>query len=51
MRRWVGDKVAEISDLEDGADSHLHTGEWATNCVTRALCDAIASAVAAEGAT
>jgi hypothetical protein len=37
MRRWVDDHVAQIGDLEDGADSHLHTGEWATNCVSKAL--------------
>jgi hypothetical protein len=51
MRRWVGDHVAEIGDLEDGADAHLHTGEWATNCVTKALADAIVLAAAAAGTT
>jgi lysophospholipase L1-like esterase len=51
MRRWVDDKVAEIGDLEDGADSHLHTGEWATDCISKAFGDAIALAVTAEGRT
>jgi acyl-CoA thioesterase-1 len=51
MRRWVDDKVVGIPDLEDGAESHLHTGEWATNCITKAFGDAIASAVAADGTT
>jgi hypothetical protein len=44
MRRWVDDNIP-ISALEDGADNHLHTGEWATHCVAQALCDAIAQAV------
>jgi lysophospholipase L1-like esterase len=51
MRRWVDDHVAQIGDLEDGADSHLHTGEWATNCVSKAFGEAIALAVAAAGTT
>jgi hypothetical protein len=51
MRRWVDDYDAQIGDLEDGADSHLHTGEWATNCVSKAFGDAIALVVAATGTT
>ena len=51
MKRWVDDEVVGIPDLEDGADSHLHTGEWATNCITRSFRDAIALAVAAAGTT
>jgi hypothetical protein len=50
MQRWVDDHIP-IGDLEDGASSHLHTGEWATDCVTRALFDAIRLAVAADGTT
>ena len=50
MRRWVDDKVATIPDLENGVD-HLHAGEWETNCISRALCDAIIQAVASEGTT
>jgi acyl-CoA thioesterase-1 len=43
MKRWIDDKVvASVTDLDDGADEHLHTGEWATNCISRALFDAIA---------
>ena len=50
MRRWVDDKVATIPDLENGVD-HLHAGEWATNCISRALCDAIVQAVVSEATT
>ena len=50
MRRWVCDHIP-ISALEDGADSHLHTGEWATHCVAQALSDAIEGAVKATGTT
>jgi acyl-CoA thioesterase-1 len=50
MRRWVDDKIP-ISVLEDGADNHLHTSEWATGCVAEALSDAIVRAVKAEGTT
>lgn len=43
MKRWVDDKVvASVTDLDDGADEHLHTGEWATRCISQALFDAIA---------
>jgi acyl-CoA thioesterase-1 len=42
MKRWVDDKVvASVTDLDDGANEHLHTGEWATNCISQALFDAI----------
>jgi len=50
MRRWVDDQIS-IEALEDGAESHLHTGEWATYCITRLLSDAIEQAVKAEGTT
>ena len=52
MKRWVDDKVVgSVTDLDDGADEHLHTGEWATNCISRALFDAIAERLDAAGAT
>jgi len=47
MERWVGDHIP-IGELQDG---DLHTGEWATNCITRALFEAIMRAVAPEGTT
>lgn len=50
MQRWVGDHIP-IDELDDGVDPHLHTGEWATRCITQALCDAIVLAVAAKGTT
>lgn len=50
MRRWVDDDIP-ISALEDGADNHLHVGEWATHCVAQALSDAIALAVARKPTT
>ena len=50
MRRWVDDG-ASIYDMDDGADEHLHTGEWATNCITQALFESIEGAVEAAGVT
>ena len=50
MRRWVDDHIP-ISALEDGADNHLHTSEWATGCVAEALGNAITLAVAADETT
>jgi hypothetical protein len=50
MRRWVDDNIP-ISALEDGADNHLHTSEWATGCVADALSVAIERAVKAKGTT
>jgi lysophospholipase L1-like esterase len=50
MQRWVDDHIP-IGDLEDGADDHLHTGEWATACITQALFGAIQVAVTADGTT
>jgi len=38
-------------DMDDGAAEHLHTGEWATNCLTQALFEQITRAVEAEGTT
>jgi lysophospholipase L1-like esterase len=48
---WQVGTNAIFGDLEDGADSHLHTGVWATNCVSKAFGDAIAPAAAAVGIT
>ena len=50
MKRWVDDG-ASIYDMDDGADEHLHTGEWATNCITQALFESIEGAVEAAGVT
>lgn len=50
MRRWVDDKIP-ISALEDGADNHLHTSEWAAVCLAEALSDAIERAVKAKSTT
>jgi acyl-CoA thioesterase-1 len=50
MKRWVDDG-APILDMDDGADSHLHTSEWATNCLTQALFESIARAVEEAGVT
>lgn len=50
MRRWVDDQIP-IDVLEDGEQSHLHTSEWATDCVSRLLSDAIGRAVRADEPT
>jgi acyl-CoA thioesterase-1 len=50
MQRWVDDNIP-IEELDDGADTHLHTSDWATNCVTQALFDAIKQAVETDGVT
>ena len=47
MERWVSDHIP-IGELQDG---DLHTSEWATNCITGALVEAIMRAVAPEGTT
>lgn len=47
MERWVGDHIP-IGELQDG---DLHTSEWATNCITRALVEAIMLAVAPKAST
>ena len=49
MQRWVDGDHIPIGDLQDGGN--LHTGEWATDCITRALFDAIRLKVAPEGTT
>ncbi|WGR92356.1 SGNH/GDSL hydrolase family protein [Bradyrhizobium sp. ISRA443] len=47
MKRWVDDGIP-LAELDDGAQEHLHTSEWATNCVTQALFGAIDQALAPE---
>ena len=44
MKRWIDDG-ASLADMDDGAKEHLHTSEWATNCVTQALFEAITQRV------
>jgi acyl-CoA thioesterase-1 len=51
MRRWVDDEVAGIGDMDDGIEPHLHTGEWTTTCIAKALGAAIVLAVRADGTT
>jgi acyl-CoA thioesterase I len=46
MKRWVDDGIP-LGELDDGADAHLHTSEWATGCVTQALCEVIIQRVEA----
>jgi acyl-CoA thioesterase-1 len=48
MKQWVRDGIS-IEALDDG--EKLHTGEWATNCITRALYGAMVEALAAEPTT
>jgi acyl-CoA thioesterase-1 len=48
MKQWVRDGIS-IEILDDG--EKLHTGEWATRCVTQALYEAIVQAVQAEPTT
>jgi lysophospholipase L1-like esterase len=43
MKRWYEDGVP-LSEMDDGADAHLHTSDWATACVTKALDEAMAAA-------
>jgi acyl-CoA thioesterase-1 len=50
MKRWIDDMIP-LAELDDGADAHLHTSEWATNCVTQALFGVLTRRVEAEGAT
>lgn len=50
MQRWVQDKIP-IEELDDGADAKLHTSDWATNCVTAALFQAIKQVLEADGIT
>ena len=46
MRRWRTQDGVQLDELVDPTDpSKLHTSEWATNCVSQALHDAIAAAI------
>jgi acyl-CoA thioesterase I len=51
MQRWVDEDHIPIGDLDDGDNAHLHTGEWATDRISRALSDAIKLALAADATT
>jgi len=48
MKRWADDNIP-LPELDDGGQ--LHTSEWATNCVTQALFDAIDEALKPEAIT
>ncbi|WP_426434143.1 SGNH/GDSL hydrolase family protein [Bradyrhizobium genosp. P] len=50
MKQWIKDGIS-LAELDDGHDPFLHTGEWATGCVTRALFEAINEAVTREAIT
>ncbi|QPF87742.1 SGNH/GDSL hydrolase family protein [Bradyrhizobium genosp. L] len=50
MKQWV-DGGIPLSELDDGAQEHLHTSEWATDCVTQSLLGAINDAVARDAIT
>ncbi|WP_229167822.1 SGNH/GDSL hydrolase family protein [Bradyrhizobium altum] len=50
MKQWV-DAGIPLSELDDGAQEHLHTSEWATDCITQALLGAINDAVARSAST
>ncbi len=50
MKRWVDDGIP-IFDLDDGENAHLHTGEWATNCLAHALADSVEGAVSSASLT
>ncbi|VIO75150.1 SGNH/GDSL hydrolase family protein [Bradyrhizobium ivorense] len=50
MKQWV-DAGIPLTELDDGAPEHLHTSEWATDCLTQALLGAINDAVAREAIT
>jgi hypothetical protein len=43
MKRWVDDGMP-LPELDDGGE--LHTGEWATGCITQALFESIIDALA-----
>jgi acyl-CoA thioesterase-1 len=50
MQRWVQDGIP-IEKLDDGAQTQLHTSDWATDRVAQALFGAIKLAVEADGIT
>jgi len=43
MKRWYKDGVP-LSEMDDGVDPNLHTGDWATRCISRAFDEAMAGA-------
>jgi acyl-CoA thioesterase I len=45
MKRWCNDGGIPLSEMDDGVEPHLHTGEWATRCLSQALDLAIGGAV------
>jgi len=45
MRHWCVQDGVALSDLDDQADAHLHTSDWATGCITQALFGAIKTAL------
>jgi acyl-CoA thioesterase-1 len=48
MRSWHRDDKIPVADLTDPDDnSQLHMSEWATNCMTSALCRSVGERVAA----
>jgi acyl-CoA thioesterase-1 len=51
MERWVKDGIDIKELIREGDSDKLHMSDWATNCVTQALCEAIGNALAASGAT
>jgi acyl-CoA thioesterase-1 len=44
MKRWYAEDGIPLSEMDDGVEPHLHTGDWATRCISQALADAIAGA-------
>jgi acyl-CoA thioesterase I len=45
MKRWCNDGGVPLSEMDDGVEPHLHTGDWATGCISQALDLAIGQAV------
>jgi acyl-CoA thioesterase I len=44
MKTWHTDDAIPLEELDDGHKPNLHTSDWATACMTEALCHAIVSA-------
>jgi acyl-CoA thioesterase-1 len=52
MRHWVDHDHVPIDDLvREGDEKRLHTGDWATDCVSRALFQSITARLEADGVT
>ena len=45
MECWCTADGVALADLDDGGEYNLHTGDWATNCVTQALFGAMKAAL------